>query len=231
MVRSFGASRITQDIRLASGGRRVDIATEVDWQESEKVLKAAFRSTSTRACPRPRSSSGTWTGPRTPTPAGTRPGSRSARTAGCGSPSPATGRRCSTTPRTGTTSPAPPTPAPTARACWAPPCGSRCCAPAQPGPRDRPGHAPLQLRAAAGRERRRRGRGGLALNLPLRTVAAGPELPPLVAVDNPAITVEAVKLAEDRSGDVVVRLYESSGGRAAGTLITGFPCCGRTWRT
>ncbi len=64
---------------------------------------------------------------------------------------------------------------------------------------------------------------GLALNLPLR-VAAGTAGPvPVVAVDDPAVTVESVKLADDRSGDVVVRLYESHGGRAAGTLTTGFP--------
>ncbi|HSX98632.1 MAG TPA: glycosyl hydrolase-related protein, partial [Streptomyces sp.] len=36
-------------------------------------------------------------------------------------------------------------------------------------------------------------------------------------------TVEAVKLADDASGDVVVRIYESSGGRARGVLRTGFP--------
>ncbi|GHJ25570.1 hypothetical protein TPA0910_00030 [Streptomyces hygroscopicus subsp. sporocinereus] len=42
VIRSFGASRITQELTLAAGNRRLDIATEVDWQESEKVLKAAF---------------------------------------------------------------------------------------------------------------------------------------------------------------------------------------------
>ena len=36
--------------------------------------------------------------------------------------------------------------------------------------------------------------------------------------------VEAVKLAEDRSGDVVVRLYESEGGRAEPTVRLGFGC-------
>ncbi len=40
------------------------------------------------------------------------------------------------------------------------------------------------------------------------------------------VTVEAVKLADDRSGDVVVRLYESRGGRAQGTLRTDFPLTG-----
>ncbi|MEU4167807.1 glycosyl hydrolase-related protein, partial [Streptomyces sp. NPDC026665] len=63
---------------------------------------------------------------------------------------------------------------------------------------------------------------GLALNLPLRR-AAVPRLEPLVSVDDPAVTVESVKLAEDRSGDVVVRLYESRGGRARAKVTTGFP--------
>jgi alpha-mannosidase len=48
----------------------------------------------------------------------------------------------------------------------------------------------------------------------------------VVAVDNPAVVVEAVKLAEDRSGDVVVRLYESAGGRANTTLTANFPLAG-----
>ena len=39
---------------------------------------------------------------------------------------------------------------------------------------------------------------------------------PLVTVSNPAVVVEAVKLAEDRSGDVIVRLYESLGGAIDG---------------
>mgnify|MGYP006160506981 CR=1 FL=1 len=63
---------------------------------------------------------------------------------------------------------------------------------------------------------------GLALNLPLR-VASAPAVAPLVRVDHPGVTVESVKLAEDRSGDVVVRLYESRGGRARAVLTTSFP--------
>jgi alpha-mannosidase len=37
------------------------------------------------------------------------------------------------------------------------------------------------------------------------------------------VTVEAIKLADDRSGDVVVRVYEALGGRATGVVRTGFP--------
>ncbi|MFF3751811.1 alpha-mannosidase [Streptomyces sp. NPDC002018] len=64
---------------------------------------------------------------------------------------------------------------------------------------------------------------GYALALPLRPGAAGPAVPPLVSVDHPDVVVEAVKLADDRSGDVVVRLYESRGGRARAALTAGFP--------
>jgi alpha-mannosidase len=45
---------------------------------------------------------------------------------------------------------------------------------------------------------------------------------PLVEVDRPGAVVEAVKLAEDGSGDVVVRLYESLGGRRSVGLRTSF---------
>jgi hypothetical protein len=47
---------------------------------------------------------------------------------------------------------------------------------------------------------------GYALNLPLRRVQGGFAHPALLAVDHPAVRVEAVKLADDRSGDVAVRL-------------------------
>ncbi|MFD4871906.1 alpha-mannosidase [Streptomyces sp. NPDC058420] len=67
---------------------------------------------------------------------------------------------------------------------------------------------------------------GYALNLPLRVADSGGAPDPVVSVDGGGITVEAVKLADDESGDVVVRLYESNGGRAEGVLRTGFPLAG-----
>ncbi|SHY02957.1 putative alpha-mannosidase [Mycobacteroides abscessus subsp. abscessus] len=45
---------------------------------------------------------------------------------------------------------------------------------------------------------------------------------PLISLDNPAVVVESVKLALDGSGDVVVRLYESRGGRAEATVHSNF---------
>ncbi|MFD4959536.1 alpha-mannosidase [Microbacterium sp. NPDC058389] len=65
---------------------------------------------------------------------------------------------------------------------------------------------------------------GYRINLPDRRVAdaAAEAIEPLVAVDRPGVVVEAVKLAEDGSGDVVVRLYEALGVRAHATLTPGF---------
>ena len=65
---------------------------------------------------------------------------------------------------------------------------------------------------------------GYRLNLPLRTVGGVAEerLAALVSVSNPAVVVETVKLAEDRSGDVVVRLYEAHGTRAEAQLEVDF---------
>ncbi|NMD54864.1 MULTISPECIES: alpha-mannosidase [Tsukamurella] len=64
---------------------------------------------------------------------------------------------------------------------------------------------------------------GYRRNLAPRT-AMGPagSVAPLVSVDHPGVIVEAVKLAEDGSGDVVVRLYESRGTRASTTVHGDF---------
>ncbi|TDD80554.1 hypothetical protein E1202_30320, partial [Saccharopolyspora karakumensis] len=46
---------------------------------------------------------------------------------------------------------------------------------------------------------------------------------PLITLDNPSVIVEALKLADDRSGDVIVRLYEARGAQARTHLTTNFP--------
>ncbi len=48
----------------------------------------------------------------------------------------------------------------------------------------------------------------------------GRAVEPLVRVSNPAVVVEAVKLAEDGEGDLIVRLYEAHGDRSRATLAT-----------
>ncbi len=45
----------------------------------------------------------------------------------------------------------------------------------------------------------------------------------LVQIDNPGVRLEAIKLADDRSGDVVVRVYEAVGQRSKAVLRFDFP--------
>lgn len=73
---------------------------------------------------------------------------------------------------------------------------------------------------------------GYRLNLPPRSVAGASEdaVAPLVVVSSPAVFVEAAKLAQDRSGDLVIRLYEAQGGRATTTVAPGVEFW-RVWRT
>ena len=62
---------------------------------------------------------------------------------------------------------------------------------------------------------------GYRLNRPGRR-AVGSAVEPLVSSSDAAVVIETVKLAEDGSGDVVVRLYESRGGRASTRIRTLF---------
>ena len=65
---------------------------------------------------------------------------------------------------------------------------------------------------------------GYRVNLPTREAVGAADVPPLVRVASESVIVEAVKLAEDRSGDVVVRLYEARGGSARAVSVDwGFP--------
>ncbi|MEV4807572.1 glycoside hydrolase family 38 C-terminal domain-containing protein [Nonomuraea sp. NPDC049421] len=66
-------------------------------------------------------------------------------------------------------------------------------------------------------------REGHFINQPERRVPGSAPVEPLVTVDDDAVVVTAVKLADDGSGDVVVRFHESRGGRVRATLRPGFP--------
>ncbi|GAA3507474.1 hypothetical protein VO63_04515 [Streptomyces showdoensis] len=65
-------------------------------------------------------------------------------------------------------------------------------------------------------------REGYRVNLPMREVTGAGEVTPLLSVDDDAVVVTALKLADDGSGDVVVRFHEARGGRASATLTPGF---------
>ena len=63
---------------------------------------------------------------------------------------------------------------------------------------------------------------GIRLNAPAHVVRGANEVEPLVSATGAGIVVSSVKLADDRSGDVIVRVYESLGRRTTGTLTVGF---------
>ncbi|MFE1953437.1 alpha-mannosidase [Streptomyces sp. NPDC059524] len=221
VVRSFGASRITQEYRLAAGSGRLDVLTDVDWQESEKVLKAAFpldvhaeRSAAEIQfghVHRATHANTGWDAARYEICA-----HRWLRVAedgyGVALLNDSTyGHDVTRTPHErglGTT----------VRL-------TLLRAPHSPDPETDLGTHRFTYALLPGAGTGDAVAEGLALNLPLR-VAPAPALAPLVSVDDPAVTIESVKLAEDRSGDVVVRLYESRGGRASATLTASFPVAG-----
>ncbi|MFD4000522.1 alpha-mannosidase [Streptomyces rubiginosohelvolus] len=218
VVRSFGKSTVVQEVRLAAGARQLDIDTEVDWQESEKVLKAAFpldvhaeRSTAEIQfghVHRATHDNTSWDAARFEICA-----HRWLRVA-----EPGYGVALlndSTYGHDVTRTPHPDGLGTTVRL-------TLLRAPHSPDPHTDLGVHRFRYALAPGAEVTDAVREGLALNLPLRAAVA-PVVPALVSTGHPAVTVESVKLAEDRNGDVIVRLYESAGGRARTRLKVAFP--------
>lgn len=99
-------------------------------------------------------------------------------------------------------------------------------APKFPDPTSDRGHQELTVTIRPGAGIAEAVEEGYRTNLPPRLVRGARGVEALFTVDNPALVIEAVKLAEDGSGDVVVRLYESLGQRSAGVLTANFPVKG-----
>ncbi|PSJ28247.1 alpha-mannosidase [Streptosporangium nondiastaticum] len=221
VVRVFGASRVEQRISLPAGERRLDIATEVDWHETEKFLKAAFpldvhadrtaAETQFGHLYRAAHTNTSWDAAKFEACAHRfvhleEPGW------GVALVNDSTyGYDVTRTVRpddTGTTT--------TVRL-------SLLRAPRFPDPRTDQGTHRFRYALVPGASIGDAVREGYRINLPERRVPGGTAVPPLVRVGNDAVVVSAVKLADDGSGDVVVRLYESLGGRARTRLEAGFP--------
>jgi alpha-mannosidase len=219
--RAFGASRIVQSISLRAGSARIDVATDIDWHEREKVLKVAFpldihaeRSTAEIQfghVHRPTHANTSWDAARFELyahrwvhvgEAGY--GAALVTEATYGYDASRTSR-----PDGGTTT--------TVRL-------SLVRAPQSPDPHADQGPHHFRYALLPGAGLPDAVAEGYSFNLPLRTLSGGPREPAraLVQVTGDAVVVDAVKLADDRSGDVVVRLYESHGGRARALLRTGF---------
>ncbi|MGV9498642.1 alpha-mannosidase [Streptomyces sp. NPDC003642] len=222
--RDFGkGSRITQTITLRAGSPRIDIETDIDWHETEKILKAAFpvdiRAPHSSAeiqfghIQRPTHTNTSWEAARFEV--------SGHRWVHIGEPGYGVavindstyGHDVSRTVREdgGTTT--------TVRL-------SLVRAPRIPDPEADQGRHRFTYALLPGARIEDAVAEGYALNLPLRVAEAAGAPQPVVSVEGEGVTVEAVKLADDTSGDVVVRLYESRGGRATGVLRTGFPLAG-----
>lgn len=94
--------------------------------------------------------------------------------------------------------------------------------PVFPDPLTDQGRHRLRVSAVCGADIQAAISAGQRLNQPVREVLGSFPVAPVVTAAAPGVAVEAVKLAEDGSGDVVVRLYESLGSRTSGSLIAGF---------
>ncbi|GAA1364340.1 alpha-mannosidase [Streptomyces beijiangensis] len=221
VVRTFGASRATQVLTLAAGEQRLDIDTEVDWHETEKFLKAAFpvdihaeryaAETQFGHLHRPTHTNTSW---------------EAAKFEACNHRflhvaepgwgvalvnDSTYGHDVTRTVRpsdSGTTT--------TVRL-------SLLRAPRFPDPETDQGVHRFRYALAPGASVVDAVREGFRINLPERRIAGDAEVAPLATVDDDAVAVSAVKLADDGSGDVVVRVYEAAGGRARTTLRLGFP--------
>ena len=224
VVRSFGdaGSTVTQRLTLRSGAKVLDIETDVDWRETEKFLKAAFpldvkaersaAETQFGHVSRATHTNTSWEAAKFEICAHRwiqveEPGWGAAvvndSTYGHDVTRDMRADGGQTT---------------TVRL-------SLLRAPRYPDPETDQGTHRLRFALAPGATVTDAVREGHWINLPERTVtgASGTPVAPLFTVDNDRIVIEAVKLAEDGSGDVVVRLYECGGGRATGALALGFP--------
>ncbi len=221
VTRAFGASLVTQLITLQAGARRLDFETEVDWHEREKFLKVAFpvdvradrsaAETQFGHVFRPTHCNTSWEAAKFEICAHRflhigEPGWGAALVNDS-----TYGHDVTSAVRAdgGTTT--------TVRL-------SLLRAPRYPDPDTDQGAHTLRYAFVPGAGIADAIREGYLINLPPRPVraAATGSVPALVAVDNQAVVTEAVKLADDQSGDVIVRLYESRGGRASARLTADF---------
>ncbi|PZS19565.1 MAG: alpha-mannosidase [Pseudonocardiales bacterium] len=221
VVRRFGESMITQVVSLPAGGKRVDVDCHIDWHESEMLLKAGFDLdvTAGRSAAeiqfghvyRPTHSNTSWDAAKFEICAHRwvhvgEPGYGVAvvndSTYGHDVTRHARGGGGTTT---------------VVRL-------SLLRAPRSPDPVADQGLHRLRYALIPGADILDAVRAGYAFNLPLRELSGSVEaVQPLVTVDNDGVVVESVKLADDGSGDVVVRLYEALGARARARVDTHFP--------
>lgn len=220
--RSFGSSTITQTIGVDAGRPTVDIVTTIDWHERQRLLKLAFpldvRADQASSeiqfghIDRPTAVNTSWDAARFETAAHrwVHVGEPGYGLAVANDSTYGHDITRSTRDDGGTTT--------LVRQ-------SLLRAPVFPDPNADQGEHVLRSTLTVGAGILDAAEEGYRINLPLRAVR-GSAIEPLVVVDGPGVVVEAVKLAEDRSGDLVVRLYEASGGRSVARVSFGFTVSG-----
>ena len=95
-------------------------------------------------------------------------------------------------------------------------------APRFPDPDTDHGHHEIEVGFVIGADAAIATAEGIRINAFPTVVHGAREVEPLVSVDGEGIVVSAVKLADDGSGDVIVRVYEALGRRTSGVLTVGF---------
>ncbi|MGH3692369.1 MAG: alpha-mannosidase, partial [Microbacterium sp.] len=95
-------------------------------------------------------------------------------------------------------------------------------APRFPDPDTDHGHHEIEVGFVIGADAAIATAEGIRINSLPSVVHGAREVEPLVSVQGDGIVVSAVKLADDGSGDVIVRVYEALGRRATGELSVGF---------
>lgn len=225
VVRAFGSSRVEQRITLPPGERRLEFDTEVDWHETEKFLKVSFpvdvhadrvaAETQFGHLYRPTHTNTSWDAAKFEACAH--------RFVHLAEPGWGVALVNDSTYGYDVTRTVRPETAETAGGTTTVLRLSLLRAPRFPDPRTDQGVHRFRYALVPGASIADAVREGYRINLPARRVPGDGTVVPLVSVDDDAVVVSAVKLADDGSGDVVVRLYESLGGRARTRLTAGFP--------
>ena len=217
--RSFGSSTVTQDITLAPGQKRVDVEAGIDWHEQDTFLKCSFPLAihAERAASetqfghifRPTHTNTSWEFAKFETAAhrfvhvaeeGYGAAIVNDSTYGYDISRNSDDDGATTT---------------TVRL-------SLLRGPQFPDPVADQGPHTLRYSLVVGAEINDAVQQGYHINLPVRMVTGANDVQPLVKVDNPSVVLSAVKMADDGSGDVVVRVYEAGGGHTNAAVTPTF---------
>jgi len=217
--RSFGSSKIVQDVLLLHGSNVIEIETQVDWHETHKLLKLAFaidvQSDSATSeiqfgnIKRPIHTNTSWDVARFETCAQRWLQVSEPHYGVTISNDSTYGHDVTRKQRTDGGS-------------YTQIRESILRAPIYPDPNTDQGHQAVRTSIKVGATVVESIAEGFRMNLPLRSHSGERSVEPLLAVADSNVVIEAIKLAEDGSGDVIVRLYEGIGDRTITNILANF---------